>query len=212
MNRCGHGEHLDVVPNSRASMLRRLRFATSNAGKLAEAQDFLLSAGVTLEGVPSDIIQQIVEPQSPSLKEISSSKLEQVLGLFDDDGVPTFVEDAGLFIEAWAGFPGPFSSFVHSTLGCSGVISLMRGLSDRRAHFKAMIAMHIDGKTHHFEGRIDGSIAHSIDGDKGFGFDPIFIPEGETSTFARLGDSYKRGHSHRAGALENLLHLLLQED
>jgi len=205
-------EHLDVGGDSPMSMIRKLRFVTSNVGKLAEAQDFLLSAGVTVEGVSRDIILQVVEPQSPSLKTISSSKLEQVLSLFDDDGVPTFVEDAGLFIEAWGGFPGPFSSFAHSTLGCSGLISLMRGLSDRRAHFKAVIAMHLDGQTHHFEGRIDGSIAQSMDGDEGFGFDPIFIPEGEASTIARLGDSYKHRHSHRARALENLLHLLVQDD
>lgn len=88
----------------------------------------------------------------------------------------------------------------------------MRGLSDRRAHFKAVIALHLDGQTHHFEGRIDGNIAQGIDGNEGFGFDPIFIPEGETSTFARLGDTYKRRHSHRVRALENLLHLLVQDD
>jgi len=205
-------EHLDVGVDSPMFMIRKLRFVTSNVGKLAEAQDFLLPAGLTVEGVSRDIILQVVEPQSPSLKTISSSKLEQVLSLFDDDGVPTFVEDAGLFIEAWGGFPGPFSSFAHSTLGCSGLISLMRGLSDRRAHFKAVIAMHLDGQTHHFEGRIDGSIAQSIDGDEGFGFDPIFIPEGESSTFARLGDSYKRRHSHRTRALENLLRLLVQDE
>ena len=203
---------LDVVADPRVSMTRTIRFATSNVGKLAEAQDFLLSAGVAVEGIPDEILHQIVEPQSPSLRTIAASKLDQMLNLLGEDDVPVFVEDAGLFIETWGGFPGPFSSFVHSTLGCPGVLALMGGLSNRRAHFKAVIAIRLEGRIHLLEGRIDGSIAQSIDGDGGFGFDPIFIPKGESSTFARLGDSYKRRHSHRAGALENLLHLLQQVD
>ncbi len=201
---------LDVVVNPGAPMTRTIRFATSNTGKLAEAHDFLLSAGVTVEGVPVNILDQIVEPQSSSLRTIASVKLDQMLSILGESGVPIFVEDAGLFIEAWGGFPGPFSSFAHSTLGCPGVVALMRGASDRRAYFEAVIAVHLDGRTHLVEGRIDGSIAHHIDGEGGFGFDPIFIPEGESSTFARLGDPYKRRRSHRSGALENLLHLLQQ--
>ena len=133
-----------------------------------------------------------------------------MLQLLDYDGIPLFVEDAGLFIEEWCGFPGPYSSFVNSTLGCAGVVSLMRDISNRRAHFKAVIAIHHGGMNHHVEGQIDGSISASIDGDDGFGFDPIFIPDGESSTFARLGDGFKRRYSHRAMALQNLLNLLKQ--
>ena len=116
---------------------------------------------------------------------------------------PFFVEDSGLFIDALDGFPGPYSRYVYEKIGLEGILTLLRK-KNRSAHFECVIAF-ADKKTHLFVGRVDGSIAESIRGNKGFGYDPLFIPEGCLKTFAEMKGEEKNLHSHRAMAFRQFL-------
>lgn len=136
------------------------------------------------------------ESQGFELEEIAKKSAEILSKVIKD---PFFIEDSGLFIEALNGFPGPYSSYVFKTIGNKGILKLMDGISNRKAYFKAVIA-YFDGKTiQTFDGIVEGEIATEIRGNKGFGFDPIFLYGDQT--FAEMGED-KNLVSHRRRALE----------
>ena len=117
--------------------------------------------------------------------------------------LPVIVEDAGLFIDALGGFPGPYSSYVYRTIGTKGILKLMRGISQRKAHFRSVVA-YCDpkGSLRCFNGRADGRISRKERGTSGFGFDPIFeSSSGRGKTFAEMTIREKNRYSHRAKAL-----------
>ena len=87
------------------------------------------------------------------------------------------------------------------------LLARMEGVTDRRARFRTVIALILDGEVHEFEGIVRGTIATEPHGDGGFGYDPVFIPEGYDRTFAELGD-VKNHISHRARAVERLVEFL----
>ncbi len=115
------------------------------------------------------------------------------------------VEDSGLFVEPLGGFPGPFSSYVLETIGLTGVLKLMRGSRNRNAYFQAAVALSSPGlSSATFTGYVYGRISEKVQGTQGFGYDPIFIRNGATRTFAQMGDDYKNRYSHRAAAFAKL--------
>lgn len=176
-----------------------LHFATRNRGKFREARLVMESFGVTLKRLVSDK----VEIQSSSLEEISSyAARELALRL----GIRVVVEDAGFFVEALRGFPGPYSSYVYKTIGLDGLLKLMEGLGDRRAYFQSAVAYsEPPGFVKVFTGRVDGLITLKPRGSKGFGFDPIFQPVGGGGrTFAEMDSEEKNRFSHRAEAFRKL--------
>ena len=174
----------------------KLFFLTRNKGKLEEARVTLAGFGIEVEQLKDDR----VEIQSDDLREIALYSVKQV----GTSNLPVIVEDAGLFIEALNGFPGPYSSYVYKTVGCEGILKLMEGREDRDARFKSAVA-YFDGKvTKVFLGEVAGSIAYEERGYKGFGFDPIFIPTGYNETFAEMGLEKKIQISHRSRALRAL--------
>ena len=169
-----------------------MRFATGNFHKYIEISEILSDYGIEVElsTVPK------IEIQSESLEEIARKAVESV----EVEG-PVFVEDAGLFVEALNGFPGPYSSYVYSTIGCRGLLKLMEGVEDRRAHFKSVIALRLPrGEILLFKGVVEGEIAEEPRGTGGFGFDPIFIPSGYDRTFAEMDRAEKNRISHRGRA------------
>jgi XTP/dITP diphosphohydrolase len=120
--------------------------------------------------------------------------------------LPIIVEDAGLFIDALNGFPGPYSSYVFRTVGIEGVLRLMGNARNRNATFTAVVAYHSPERNSPkcFHGSTEGKIAAQIRGAKGFGFDPIFMPNtGNGKTFAEMPIHEKNRCSHRAKALRN---------
>lgn len=174
----------------------RLFFLTKNKGKLEEARRVLANFGIEVEQLEKDRI----EIQSDNLGKIALYSVVQVV----TDNLPVIAEDAGLFIEALNGFPGPYSSYIYKTIGCKGVLKLMEGVNNRRARFISAIA-YFDGKTAKlFFGEVTGNIAYEERGNEGFGFDPIFIPEGYNESFAEMGFEKKNQLSHRAKALRAL--------
>ncbi len=177
-----------------------LTFVTSNRHKFEEAERIAAKHGVELEhrDVP------YIEIQADELEEIARPSAQQASALLR---APCFVEDAGLFIQALKGFPGPYSSYVFQTLGNEGILELMKGKRVRRAEFRSAVAYCEPGsKPIVFSGRVRGTITPEIRGEGGFGFDPIFVPqEGDDRTFAELSTDEKNKFSHRSRAIERFV-------
>ncbi len=113
------------------------------------------------------------------------------------------MEDSGLFIPTLKGFPGPYSSYIYKTLGLEGVLRLMDNSQDRKAYFQSTIAIRLeDGTSRTFSGRVYGTISRRVRGKSGFGFDPIFVPRGESRTFGEMTQAVKNKCSHRARTFE----------
>ena len=172
-------------------------FVSSNAHKAAEVRRILHRVGINVNVVAADIS----EIQHDSLDRIAAAK---AVAARDMVGGPAFVEDDGLFIDSLQGFPGPYSSYVFDTIGNAGILRLVD--EPRTAVFKAVIAYsdyaHADART--FAGETHGVISDEARGD-GWGYDPIFIPDGASDTFAQID---KDLYSHRQSALNLFAHWL----
>jgi XTP/dITP diphosphohydrolase len=143
-----------------------------------------------------------LEVQSESLEEIALTAARHA---YKRARVPLIVDDSGLFIEHLKGFPGPYSSYAYKTIGIYGILKLLEGVKDRRACFKAVIAAVIPPYEKVFRGTSCGTIAREPRGSGGFGFDPIFEPEGGGGrTFAEMSLEEKNMLSHRARAARAL--------
>lgn len=174
----------------------KIWFATGNRHKVQEASEVLAPYSIELEQYPLER----VEIQADDPAEIATYSLTQV-----DDPRPMCVEDAGVAVDRWGGFPGPYSSYVLERLGNPGILKLMGGESNRKAYYVSAVAYRDDSGIHTFRGTVDGEIANSIRGTNGFGYDPIFIPtEGNGSTFGEMSPEAKNAISHRARAFRAL--------
>jgi XTP/dITP diphosphohydrolase len=175
-----------------------LLFATGNKNKFAEAQAILSHAGISVEQYSA----RPPELQSDSLEDIARSNCLQVLG---EVRRPVFVEDAGLFIHQFNGFPGPYSSYALRTIGNPGILKLMEDVKNRGAVFRSVVAYGSpDQPCVVFVGETQGQIIRQIRGTH-WGFDPIFSPqEGDGRTYAELSAETKNRISHRAKALTKL--------
>jgi XTP/dITP diphosphohydrolase len=182
-------------------------FATGNIHKFNEARVVLAEFGLAA----AMLKMKGTEIQSDSLKEIAATS---AVNAFRQAHLPLIVEDAGLFIEALNGFPGPYAAYVYKTIGNQGLLKLMNGNENRQATFKSAIAYcdSADGKTVCFDGQASGTIttAERVTDQSAFGFDPIFQPAGTGKTFAEMGIKEKNGFSHRAQALRKFAQWYLQ--
>ena len=168
--------------------LSSVRFVSSNRHKFIEARRILASMGIEV----SHHATSLPEMQSDSLEEIALAKAAAAR---DALGGVVLVEDDGLFIDSLNGFPGPYSSYVFNTLGNTGILALVQ--KKRTASFHSVVAYADDSHTLSFKGVIWGSISSSARG-SGWGYDPIFVPDGTDQTFALLD---KDLFSHRKAAL-----------
>lgn len=182
--------------------MKTLYFITSNKGKFVEVQNKLSEINI-------DVIQKDIgypEIQADSLEDVALYGLNDVRKRFNK---PFILEDAGLFINSLNGFPGVYSSYVYHTVGCEGVLRLMEVFkrdSDRRAVFRSVFAYNMpDEKPFLFVGECPGVISKKIRGSYGFGYDPIFIPDGENRTFAEMSVEEKNCFSHRGRSLDKLI-------
>ncbi|MEO2241314.1 MAG: XTP/dITP diphosphatase [Euryarchaeota archaeon] len=174
----------------------RILVATGNRAKFREMRDVLREHGIEAERVDVDY----PELQSDSPEEIAAYGARYCA---ESLGKPVIVEDSGLFVDALNGFPGPYSAYVYETIGNEGILRLLEGEEDRSARFISVIGYcEPGGEPVTFTGEVRGRIAEEPRGEEGFGYDPIFIPEGREKTFAELGVEEKCKMSHRARALE----------
>ena len=170
-------------------------FATGNKGKYEEAAQVANGFGIRLKQLKFNKL----EIQSNNLEEIASFASRHAAQATKR---PVVAEDAGLFINALQGFPGPYSAYVYETLGYQGILRLMSHTRKRGAYFQAVVAYCYPGNSPIcFSGIVNGIISPKAKGKYGFGFDPIFIPlKREGQTFAELSVNEKNRFSHRAKA------------
>jgi XTP/dITP diphosphohydrolase len=173
-------------------------FATGNIHKFHEARSILTGRDIAV----GMLRMKDMEIQSDSLVEIAQTSAQDV---FKRSGLPVIVEDAGLFIDALKGFPGPYAAYAYKTVGNKGLLKLMQNVDDRKARFRSAIAYCDSEKAPMvFEGEAEGEItvAERVgNGRSGFGFDPIFKPSGSGKTFSEMTLEEKNGFSHRAKAV-----------
>lgn len=181
---------------------KRLYFFTSNRAKVSEARLYLNPLGYDVLWRRADLL----EPQSDSLEDVVRVKLESappVKGL-------AMVEDSGFFVHSLNGFPGVYSSYAFKALGCEAIIRLLDDLP-RGAHFEAVVGIRLGSKVRLFRGLERGSVSTRPRGHEGFGFDPVFVPEGSSLTMAEMPRTEKVKVSHRSKALASLAEWLEEE-
>lgn len=176
-----------------------LQFVTTNPGKLREAREYL---DESVEQFDYDY----TEIQSDDLAAIAAAGAREAAQAATN---PVFVEDSGLFIDAFDGFPGPYSSYVYDRLGIERVWELATGESaPRRASFRSVIGYCNGEDVWTFEGAVRGRIV-APRGEGGFGYDPIFEHDGQT--FAEMAADEKNAVSHRGRALAKFAAWLADE-
>ena len=172
--------------------LSELFFASSNEHKFQEAERILANLGMQINLFKTTL----EEIQSNNLNDIAEKK---AINAYDLIQKPVIIEDDGLFINTLNGFPGPYSSYVYDTIGNKGIMGLLENSEIRDAKFVSIIAYcDSDCDVKLFESSIPGKISSIIE-KGGWGYDPIFIPDGESKTYANVSDKDK--FSHRSAAL-----------
>ncbi|MEM3580478.1 MAG: XTP/dITP diphosphatase [Candidatus Bathyarchaeia archaeon] len=172
-------------------------FATNNINKFNEARRVLSHYRIAV----GMIRVKTLEIQSESLEEIAKTS---AVHAYKQCSLPLIVEDAGLFVEALNGFPGPYSSYVYKTIGTEGLLKLMEKASNRKAKFQSVVAFFSEELKSPicFKGEVVGEIIKKVrrESHYGFGFDPIFKPANSQKTFAEMSITEKNKYSHRARA------------
>lgn len=163
-------------------------FASSNKHKYQEARTILAEFGIKVGFFNC----KLLEIQSDSIKKIA---LHKVIDAFNQYKKPVIVEDDGLFIDSLGGFPGPFSSYVFRTIGNNGILHLVK--TKRNANFQSVLAYCDKKQKVLFYAKVKGKISKKIQG-KGWGYDPIFIPQGQKMTYALLKNKNELSHRYLA--------------
>ncbi len=189
-------------------MLKELIFASHNKGKIKEIRELLTPLNITVK-TSDDIEIPDVEETGTTFAENSLLKSSAIAKM---TGIACIADDSGLCVDALNGAPGVYSARYAPNRdfdkGMEKLLTEMKESSNksRSAHFSCVISLaYPDGKYEIFEGRVDGHIAEKKQGNGGFGYDPLFIPDGFDKSFAELGSEIKNNISHRARAMQKLL-------
>ena len=195
--------------------MKKLVFASNNAHKLEEIRAIL---GTQYE-VKSlkDIGCEVDIPETGST--FRENALQKATYVREHFGFDCFADDSGLQVEALGGEPGVYSAryAVKNGVQVEGnkddanmnvLLEKLANEENRKACFRTSIALIFEGETHFFDGTVEGRIIREKRGNGGFGYDPIFIPDGYDKTFAELGNEVKNGISHRARAVAKLADFL----
>ena len=188
----------------------KLVFATNNKHKLDEVRKITAQHNIEVVSL-ADIHCHDEIPETADTLE--GNALQKAQYIQDKFGLDCFADDTGLEVEALDNAPGVYSARYagpghDSEANMQKLLQEMEGKTNRKARFRTVIALIIGDKQYCFSGIVNGTITREKKGENGFGYDPIFIPEGYEQTFAELGDSVKNKISHRAKAVEQLDHLL----
>ena len=190
-------------------MKKKFVFATNNAHKLEEVTAIL---GDKIELLSmKDIHCHADIPETADTLE--GNALLKARYIFENYNMDCFADDTGLEVEALNGAPGVYSARYagdahNSEANMRKLLQDMEGIENRKAQFRTVFALIINGKEHLFEGIVKGEITKHRCGSSGFGYDPVFIPEGYTQTYAEMGNTLKNKISHRALATNKLCNFL----
>jgi XTP/dITP diphosphohydrolase len=186
-----------------------LVFATHNRNKFKEVQ-LLMPSHIKLLSLEAIGCWEEIEETATTLEGNALLKANHVTDLY---GHACFSDDTGLLVDALDGAPGVFSARYAGEGKNAGdniakILRELQGKTDRKARFKTSIALNLKQETVFFNGTVEGEITTEIKGEGGFGYDPIFIPNGYDSTFAELSLSIKNKIGHRGKAMEQLIQYL----
>jgi len=189
--------------------MNKLVFATNNAHKLTEVRA-ILEPDFTIISL-SDLNCTDDIPETADT--LQGNAILKATYIHEKFGLDCFADDTGLEIDALGGEPGVYSARYageenNSKNNMNKVLTLLGNNSNRKASFRTVIALILNGNTFLFDGRIDGDISLSPSGESGFGYDPIFVPEGYDKSFAQLSADEKNKISHRALAVNKLIDFL----
>ena len=188
--------------------MEKIVFATHNKNKLAEIRNILKNydvVGLRDIGCETDIVEDADDLQG-------NAKIKADF-VTDNYHLNCFADDTGLEVEALNGAPGVYSAR-YAGEGCSyhdnvvKLLAAMKGITNRNARFRTVIALNLNGKQYFFEGIVNGKILEEEHGEGGFGYDPIFQPDGYEETFAEMPMELKNKISHRGRAVQKLAEFL----
>lgn len=191
-------------------MKEQLVFATNNKHKLAEVEDILKERVDILSLNDIDCHDDIPETADT----LEGNALIKAHYIYDKYHKNCFADDTGLEVEALGGAPGVYSARYaggeghDSEANMTKLLINLEGEANRKARFRTVVALITDGKEHLFEGIVEGRIIDERRGGQGFGYDPIFVPDGFDKTFAELGEEVKNSISHRSRAVNKLCEFL----
>jgi len=194
-------------------MITELIFASTNTGKIKEIHQ-ILGNNFVIKGLKDVGITEEIPETGNTFYENAFLKANYV---FQKTGKNTFADDSGLCIDALSGQPGVHSAYYaglpkNDERNIQKVLSQLKNIENRQAKFVCVICLIYNGKINYFEGELKGKIALRPSGINGFGYDPIFIPEGYNNTLAELPSDIKNSISHRYKALEKMKIFLCGEN
>jgi non-canonical purine NTP pyrophosphatase (RdgB/HAM1 family) len=175
--------------------LSAMTLVTSNAGKAREFAD-LLGVEVAAQKIP------VPEVQALNVQDVVRTKAEAA---YKHLGSPVLVDDTGIVFDAWNGLPGALTSWFLETVGNEGLLRMLAGWDSRSASVVTALGYCDGGDAVVVLGQVNGSIPDHPRGTNGFGYDPIFVPEGHPQTFAEMDAAQKNALSMRARAVDALL-------
>ncbi len=189
----------------------KLYFATNNIYKLKEVQE-VVGDSFQIESMRSLGINEDIPEDQQTLE---GNALQKARFLYDRTGESCFADDTGLEVDALNGAPGVYSARYageakNSLDNMALLLKNMSGIQNRKARFRTVIALILDGKEYLFEGIVNGTITEEPRGTAGFGYDPLFVPDGYSTTFAEMDSEAKNAISHRGRAVEKLAAFLLK--
>jgi XTP/dITP diphosphohydrolase len=168
-------------------------FVTTNEHKRREVQDIL---GFALGRADLDLPEiQAIDPA-----DVATEKARAAREALGDTDLPVLVEDSGLMVDAWGGFPGALTKWLMQSVGNEGLLRMFAPGDDRSARAVCVVALaEAGGRVLTFRGEVRGTVAESPRGEGGFGYDPVFVPGWSSMTYAQMGEG-KNTDSHRARA------------
>lgn len=189
----------------------KLVFATHNQHKLRELQQIIKN---DIQLISLDDLNYSTEIEETGNTLVENALLKARF-IYERYSISTFADDTGLEIDALNGAPGVYSARFagedkNAVNNMNKVLDLMKGLTNRKARFKTVIALVLNGKEFLFEGIVEGNILETPVGTNGFGYDPIFQPMGYSISFAQMDSETKNKISHRGKAVEKLVSFLNQ--
>lgn len=185
--------------------MKKLVFATNNAHKLEEIRA-ILGDRIEVLSLKDIHCDADIPETADTLEGNAALKAEYI---YRNYGMDCFADDTGLEVEALGGAPGVYSaryagSGHDSEANMKKLLAELNGVTDRKARFRTAICLIEGGEKHLFEGIVKGEIIENKRGNSGFGYDPVFVPEGYAETFAEMGNDEKNKISHRARAVQQL--------
>ena len=191
----------------------RLVFATHNTNKAREIQE-IMPQGVLILSLDDIGCEEDIPETGQTLEENALIKARYVYKTY---GMNCFADDTGLEIDALNGEPGVYSARYageekNPDANMEKVLHKLGASPDRDARFRTVIALCLHGEEHLFEGTVQGHITYEKRGHQGFGYDPIFEPEHHGRTFAEMPLEEKNTLSHRARALEKMIHFIIRDN